>query len=73
MTERARRDALQTKLSKMANEVVKNWTRAGEDAIWEASSDWNREHPDCELAVYEVSNDDDEVVGFAIEDEVFYY
>lgn len=42
-------------------------------AIWNICCEWNRRHEDLEIAVYETSDDDDNVNGFAIEDEVFYF
>ena len=51
----------------------KNWTRDRENHLWDMCSDWNREHEDEEIFMCETSDDDDNVNGFMIEDDPFYY
>lgn len=63
-----------SKMMDMANALIGNWTRAGEDEIWTMCSDWNSEHPDeeifmCESDMDEYGNTTEYVNGFYIEDD----
>ena len=64
------------KMLKAAAQVVENWTRDGENAVWTMCGDYNDEHyGEDEIFMCEVSDEEDpqKVIGFAIEDEVFIY
>lgn len=68
-----RRETIE-KMMKMANALMKNWTRDGENAIWDIAYDWNREHDESEeIFMCEKYDDDDELVGFYIEDDFWLY
>jgi hypothetical protein len=60
----------------MANDLYKdhaeNWTWTAEQKIWTICCDWNRDHEDEEIFMCETSDDDDNVNGFMIEDDLFY-
>lgn len=64
------REQLISKMFDMANKLLNNWAREGENAIWKLCIDWNMEHPDEEIFMCEYQSDDSEYVnGFMIEDD----
>lgn len=73
MSERMKRDRMIEKMCKMANELMKDYSWEKECKIWDLCYDWNSNHCDCEIFMSEVSDDNDEVNGFAIEDDVWYF
>ena len=59
----------------MANTLMNNWTRDGENAIWNIAYDWNRDHDESEEIFMCEKYDDslDELIGFYIEDDYWLY
>ena len=59
---------------KKANALLKNWTRDGENEIWNMALDWNREHEDDEIFMCEYQSEDSATVnGFMIEDDYWIF
>ena len=60
---------------RMANTLMNNWTRDGENAIWNIAYDWNRVHDENEEIFMCEKHDDssDELIGFYIEDDYWLY
>lgn len=56
-----------------ANEVIKNWTRDGEDDLWHMANEWNRFNDDSEIFMCELCDENNHINGFMIEDDTFYY
>lgn len=62
-----------------ANNLIENWSRDGENEIWEMALDWNSEHPDeteifmCEYSMDENGIETNRVTGFMIEDDYWLY
>ena len=66
------------KMYEKANMVMRNWTRDGENEIWDMALNWNRNHEDDEIFMCEFSqdaegNDTGRVTGFMIEDDYWLY
>lgn len=66
------------KMYEKANMVMRNWTRDGENEIWDMALNWNRNHEDDEIFMCEFSqdaegNDTERVTGFMIEDDFWLY
>lgn len=58
-------------MMKKANALRKNWTREGEDEIWEMCYKWNSDHYESE-EIFMCEHEDEEtgkVNGFYIEDD----
>ena len=67
------REQMLEKLNAMANEVMEN-EAADEDKMWRACEDWNSEHyTENAIEIHEIWDDDDELIGFGIEDSAYYY
>ncbi len=63
-----------SKMMKMANELMKNYTWEKNKALWDMCYDWNSTHEESEeIFMCETSDDDDNVNGFMIEDDVWYW
>ena len=62
-------------IMKKSNELMKNWTRDGENEIWNMAYDWNRDHDESEEIFMCEKYDDEleELVGFYIEDDFWLY
>lgn len=63
-----------SKMIKMANELVKDYSWEKNNELWDMCYDWNSTHPEREeIFMCETSDDDDNVNGFMIEDDVWYW
>lgn len=63
-----------SKMTKIANELVKNYTLEKNQALWNMCYDWNSAHSEREgIFMCETTDDDDNVNGFMIEDDVWYW
>ena len=62
-------------LMNKANKLMKHYTVAGERKIWRECGDWNDKQTDEseEIFMCEVSDENNTVIGFAIEDGIWYY
>ena len=62
-----------------ANILIMNWTRDGENEIWNMAYDWNRDHDESEeifmseIYMDEDGNETEELTGFMIEDDYWLY
>ena len=60
------------KLERIGMELVKDYNWDTYCKMWDMCSDWNRDHEESlEIFMSEVSDDDDNVDGFMIEDRIF--
>lgn len=72
--EEMERDELVGKMLKLANQLIKSPSWELECKLWDMCSDWNRSHRvGLEIFLSEISDDNDNVIGFMIEDEMFYW
>lgn len=67
------RDEMIRTLVNIANRLVKNYSWDLNSKMWDLCCDWNAEHDDAEIFMSEVSDDDDNVIGFMIEDDTWYW
>lgn len=57
-----------------ANKIYKDgWSWDAEMEIWSICSEWNSEHDEDEIAMYEHSDENNIVNGFYIEDDVWVF
>ena len=63
------------KLMDKANKLMKRYTVAGERKIWRECGDWNDKQTDEseEIFMCEVTDENNTLIGFAIEDGIWYY
>ena len=74
MARNTRREKQIIKMMKMANKLVKNYSWELNQKLWDMCSDWNSTHDeDEEIFMCETCDDDDNVNGFMIEDDVWYW
>ena len=64
-----------TKMVKLANDLVKNYTWEKNKALWSMCSDWNSNHEESEeIFMCELDADDEHPNGgFCIEDDCWYF
>ena len=58
---------------KMADQLMVEYTLELNNKMWEMCYEWNSNHPDEEIFMSETSDDEDNVNGFMIEDDVWYW
>ena len=74
MARNTRREKQIIKMMKMANKLVKNYSWELNQKLWDMCSDWNSTHDeDDEIFMCETCDDNDNVNGFMIEDDVWYW
>ena len=68
------RDKMISKLYKMALKLLKNYDSELENKMWKLCIDWNSNNYDNEIFMSEIWNENDtDIIGFAIEDDCFYW
>ena len=55
----------------MAYEIIKE--NKVESELFSLVSDWNMKYPNAEIAMYEKADENDNVIGFGLEDDSFYW
>ena len=55
-----------------ADDVIRHWTRDGENDLWNMAIEWNN-HNDTEIFMCETSDETGHITGFMIEDCPYYY
>ena len=74
MARNTRREKQIIKMMKMANKLVKNYSWELNQKLWDMCSDWNSTHDENdEIFMCETCDDNDNVNGFMIEDDVWYW